>query len=39
MLSCVIDAMELRDVAIAEITGALLEVYYYKEDIHIKMEG
>ena len=33
-----IDAMEGRDVATADITGALLQNYYDKEDIHINME-
>ena len=39
MLSCMIDAMEGREVATADIPGAFLQTDYDKEDIHIKMEG
>ena len=39
MLSCVIDAMEVRDVENAEIPWAFLQTDYDKGDIHIKMEG
>ena len=39
MLSLMIDAMEGRDVATAEIPGAFLQTDYDKGDIHIKMEG
>ena len=39
MLSYMIDATEVRDVATADIPGAFLQTDYYKGDIHIKMEG
>ena len=39
MLSCMIDAMEGREVATAKIPGAFLQTEYYKGDIHIKLEG
>ena len=39
MLSCMIDAMEGREVATADIPGAFLQTDYYKGDIHIKLEG
>ena len=39
MLSCVIDAMESREVATADIPGAFLQTDYDKGDIHIKLEG
>ena len=37
MWSCMIDAMEGRDVATADIPGAFLQTDYYKGDIPIKM--
>ena len=39
MLSCMIDAMEGRDVATLDIPGAFLQTDYDKGDIHIKLEG
>ena len=39
MLPCIIYAMELHYVEPADIPGAFLQNYYYKEDIPIKMEG
>ena len=39
MLSCMIDAIEGREVATAEIPGAFLQTDYDKGDIHIKLEG
>ena len=36
---CIIDAMEGRDVATADIPGAFLQTDYNKVDIHIKLEG
>ena len=39
MLSCMIDAMESREVATADIPGAFLQTDYDKGDIHIKLEG
>ena len=39
MLSSIIDAMEGRDLANADIPGALLETGYDKGYIHINMEG
>ena len=39
MLSCMIDTMEGREVATADIPGALLQTDYGKGDIHIKLEG
>ena len=38
MLSCMIDAMEGREVATADIPGAFLKTDYVKGDIHIKLE-
>ena len=39
MLSCMIDTMEVRDVANADILGAFLQTDYNKGYIHIKMDG
>ena len=39
MLSCMIDATEIRVVATADIPGAFLQTDYDKGDIHIKLEG
>ena len=39
MISCMIVAMEVREVATANIPGAFLQTYYDKGDIHIKPEG
>ena len=39
MLLCMIDAIEGREVATADIPGALLHTDYDKGDIHIKLEG
>ena len=39
MLSCIIDAMEVREVATADIPGSFLQTNYDKGDIHIKLEG
>ena len=39
MLSCMIDAMEGREVATADIPEAFLQTDYDKGDIHIKLEG
>ena len=39
MLSCMIDAMEGREVATADIPGAFLHTDYDKGYIHIKLEG
>ena len=39
MLSCMINAMEFREVATADIPGAFLQTDYEKGDIHIKLEG
>ena len=39
MLSCMIDAMEGREVATSDITGAFLQTDYDKGNIHIKLEG
>ena len=39
MLSCIIDTMEGREVATADIPGAVLQTDYAKGDIHIKLEG
>ena len=36
---CMIDGMEGREVATADIPGAFLQNYYDKGDIHIKLEG
>ena len=38
MLSCIIYAMEVREVATADIPGAFLQIDYNKGDIHIKLE-
>ena len=38
MISCMIDAMEGRQVATAEIPGDFLQTNYDKVDIHIKLE-
>ena len=37
MLSCMIDAMEVREVATTDIPGAFLQTNYDKVDIHIKL--
>ena len=37
MLSCMIDAMEGREVATADIPGDFLQTDYDKGDIHIKL--
>ena len=39
MSSCMIDAMEVRDVANAVISGYCLQTYHNKVDIHINVEG
>ena len=39
MLLCIIDTMEDREVATADIPGAFLKNDYDKGDIHIKLEG
>ena len=39
MLSCMIDEMEGREVATADIPGAFLQTKYDKGDIQIKLEG
>ena len=39
MLSCMIDAIESRDVATVEIIGTFLQTNYDKGDIHTNMEG
>ena len=39
MLSCMIDAMEGRELATADIPGAFLQNDYDKGNIHIKLEG
>jgi len=41
ILSCMIDAMEDRDVAIADVLGAFLQTGYTKGDthLHIRLEG
>ena len=39
MLSCMIDAVEGREVATSEIPGAFLQTDYDIGDIHIKLEG
>ena len=38
MISCMIGAMELREVANADIPGAFLLTDYEKGDIHIKLK-
>ena len=37
MLSCMIDSMEVQEVATANIPGAFLQTDYNKGDIHIKL--
>ena len=37
MMSCMIDAMEGRDVETSDISGEFLQTYYDKVDIHIKI--
>ena len=39
MLSCIIDTIEVQDIATAEITGAFLQTGYEKVYTHINMEG
>ena len=39
MISCMIDAVEVWEVATADIPGAFLQTDYNKGDIHIKLEG
>ena len=39
MLFCMIDAMEGREVATADIPGAFLQTNYDKGNIQIKLEG
>ena len=39
MLSCMIDAIEGKDVVTDDIQGAFLQIYSDKEDIFINMEG
>ena len=39
MISCIIEAMEGRDVATDDIPGAFLQTDYDKGDIHTNMEG
>ena len=39
VLSCMVDAMEGREVETADIPGAFLQTDYDKRDIHIKLEG
>ena len=39
MISCMIDKMEDREVATADIPVAFLQTNYDKGDIHIKLEG
>ena len=39
MLSCMIDAIESRDVATVEIIGTFLQTNYDKGEIHINIEG
>ena len=39
VISCMIDTMEGREVATADIPGSLLQTDYDKGDIHIKLEG
>ena len=38
MISCMIDTMEVQDVANDDIPVALLQTYYNKGDMHINME-
>ena len=39
MILYMLDAMEGREVATADIPGVFLQTYYDKGDIHIKLEG
>jgi hypothetical protein len=42
MMSCVIDAMENRDVAFVDLPGAFLQAYMEKYDgdtVHMRLEG
>ena len=39
MLLCMINVMEVREVATSDIPGDFLQTDYYKREIHIKMEG
>ena len=39
MLTCVIDAMERRDVATVDIPGAFVQTDMKGDDVHMKMEG
>ena len=39
MLSCIVGAMEVRDITTDDIPGAFLKNDYDKGDIHINMEG
>ena len=39
MHSCIIDTMELQELASSNTPGAFLQTYYDKVDIHIKLEG
>ena len=39
MLSYIIGAMEVQDVATADIPGTSLQTYFRKGDIHINIEG
>ena len=39
MISCMIDTVEGREAATADIPGAFLHTNYYKGDIYIKLEG
>ena len=39
MLLCMIDTMEVQEVATADIPGAFLQTDYDKGYIHIKLEG
>ena len=39
MLSCMIDTMEGREVATADIPGAFLHINYHKGDTYIKLAG
>ena len=39
VLSCMIDSMEGREIATADIPGAFLQTNYDKGDIHINVEG
>ena len=39
LISCMMNAMEVQDVATSDVQGAFLQNGYYKVDIHINMEG